>query len=110
MASQKKIIFALALVLAIVCVNAQDYDDEGGNQGNDGYGGFSGGGGDDDYAAPRERGVVGAEGSDINPGYQQGDEGAGSDSYDNDDSAAAASEQKPTLARANLMKLIKRVN
>lgn len=107
MSSQKKLILALALLVAIVCVKAQDYDDEGGNQGNDGYGGFSGGGGDDDYAAPRERGVVGAEGSDINPGYQQGDEGSGSDNYDNDDSAAAASEVKPTLARANLIKIIR---
>lgn len=108
MASQVKFfIVALALVATLaVFAQAQDYDDEGGNQGNDGYGGFSGGG-DDDYAAPRERGVVGAEGSDINPGYHnQGDE-AGNENYDGDDSAAAASHQRPTIARANLVKLIK---
>lgn len=98
--------FALALIaaLALCSVSAQDYDDEGGNQGNnDGYGGFSGGGGDDDYAAPRERGVVGAEGSDVNAGYQpQGDEGAGNENYDSDDVAAAAS-----ISRPNIIKIIK---
>lgn len=109
MASQRYIV-ALALVAAMlfITVQAQDYDDEGGNQqGNDGYGGF-GGGGDDDYAAPRERGVVGAEGSDIMPGYQpQGDE-SGNENYDSDDSAAAASNARVTIARPNLLKLIKR--
>jgi len=96
------------LIVALVCVNAQDYDDseDGGGRGNDGYGGFSGGG-DDDYAAPRDRGVVGAEGSDVNPGYhQQGDE-AGNENYDNDDVAAAASQARPTIARPNFIKLIK---
>lgn len=108
MASQTKVLIALALVaMMLISVQAQDYDDEGGNQGNDGYGGFSGsGGGDDDYAAPRERGIVGAEGSDISPGYHQGEE-AGNDNYDSDDSAAAASNQQPTIARPNLVKLIK---
>ena len=96
----QKFIVALALVAALVCVQAQDYDDEGGNQGNDGYGGFSGGG-DDDYAAPRDRGVVGAEGSDNNPGYHHG----GEENYD-DDSAAAASHVRPTISRPSLVKLI----
>lgn len=109
MASQIKLLIALAFVaMMLVSVQAQDYDDEGGNQGNDGYGGFSGsGGGDDDYAAPRERGIVGAEGSDINPGYHQQGDDAGNDNYENDDSAAAASHQQPTIARPNLIKLIK---
>ena len=89
------------------CVQAQDYDDEGGNQGNDGYGGFSGSGGDDDYAAPRDRGMVGAEGSDVNPGYHQQGEDAGNDNYDNDDVAAAASHVRPAIAKANLVKLIR---
>lgn len=108
MASQIKIAVAFACVaMLLISVHAQDYDDEG-NQGNDGYGGFSGsGGGDDDYAAPRDRGIVGAEGSDISPGYhQQGDE-AGNDNYENDDVAAAASQARPTIARPNLIKLIK---
>lgn len=99
--SQFKLFLALALVAVLVATcKAQDYDDEGGNQGNDGYGGFSGsGGGDDDYAAPRDRGVVGAEGSDMNPGYhQQGDE-AGNDNYENDDVAAAASHGRPQLIK-----------
>lgn len=90
---------------ALVCVQAQDYDDEGGNSG-DGYGGFSGGGGDDDYAAPRERGVIGAEGSDSNPGYHQGED-SGNENYDSDDVAAAASQAHPTISRPNLIKLIK---
>lgn len=94
------------MIVALVCVQAQDYDDEGGNQGNDGYGGFSGGG-DDDYAAPRERGIVGAEGSDINPGYHQQGDDSGNENYDNDDSAAAASQSRPTIARPNLIKLLK---
>lgn len=106
----QKFIVGLAVLALVgcICVQAQsDYDDEGGNQGNDGYGGFSGGG-DDDYAAPRERGVVGAEGSDINPGYyNQGDEGAGNENYDNDDAAAAASHVKPSIARPGLLKIIK---
>lgn len=108
MASQIKFLLAFALVaMLLISVQAQDYDDESGGQGNDGYGGFSGGGGgEDDYAAPRDRGIVGAEGSDINPGYHQGDD-AGSDNYENDDSAAAASHQRPTIARPNLVKLIK---
>lgn len=107
MASQK-IIIALAIIATLVCVQAQDYDDEGGNQGNDGYGGFSGsGGGDDDYAAPRDRGVVGAEGSDMNPGYHQQGDDSGNENYDNDDSAAAASNNHPTISRPNLIKLIK---
>ena len=108
MASQMKfLIVALALVgLVALAAQAQDYDDEGGNQGNDGYGGFSGsGGGDDDYAAPRERGVVGAEGSDINPGYHSQGEDSGNENYDNED--VAASHQRPTIARPNLIKLIK---
>lgn len=92
------------MVAALVCVQAQDYDDEGANQ-NDGYGGFSGGG-DDDYAAPRDRGVVGADGSDANPGYHQGDD-AGADNYEGDDSAAAASQSHPSIARPNLIKLIR---
>lgn len=93
---------------ALVCVQAQDYDDEGSNQG-DGYGGFSGGSsGDDDYAAPRERGVLGAEGSDNNPGYHpQGGEEAGNENYEGEDVAAAASEARPVMSRANLVKLIK---
>lgn len=99
---------ALALVAALVCVQAQDYDDEGGNQGNDGYGGYSGGSGDDDYAAPRDRGVVGAEGSDINPGYHQQGDDAGNENYDGDDSAAAASQSHATIARPSLVKLIKK--
>lgn len=108
MASQMKFLVVLALVaLMLVSVQAQDYDDEGGNQGNDGYGGFSGGGGgDDDYAAPRDRGVVGAEGSDINPGYHQGED-SGNENYESDDVAAAASHARPTIARPNLIKLIK---
>lgn len=81
----------------LVCVQAQDYDDEGGNQG-DGYGGFSGGG-DDDYAAPRERGVIGAEGSDANPGYHQQGDDAGNENYDADDTAAAASQTHPKLIK-----------
>lgn len=103
-----KFLIAFALVaMLLISVQAQDYDDEGGNQGNDGYGGYSGGSGDDDYAAPRDRGVVGAEGSDINPGYhQQGDE-AGNDNYENEDVAAAASHGRPTIVRPNLSKLIK---
>ena len=89
-------------------MQAQDYDDEGGNErGNDGYGGF-GGGGDDDYAAPRERGIVGAEGSDINPGYHHQGDDSGNENYDGDDSAAAASHARPTvISRPNLIKLIK---
>jgi len=103
----KYLIVALALVAVVaLSSNAQDYDDEGGNQGNDGYGGFSGsGGGDDDYAAPRDRGVVGAEGSDISPGYHNQGEDAGNDNYDNEDTAA--SQHRPTIARPNLIKLIK---
>lgn len=103
----QKVLVALALIAAIVCcANAQDYDDEGGNQGaNDGYGDF-GSGGDDDYAAPRDRGMVGAEGSDVNPGYHsQGD--AGNENYDGDDSAAAASQAHPTISRPHLIKLIR---
>lgn len=100
MASQIKFfIVALALVAVIaIGSKAQDYDDEGGNQGNDGYGGFSGsGGGDDDYAAPRERGIVGAEGSDINPGYHNQGEDSGNENYDNED--VAASNQRPSLIK-----------
>lgn len=104
---EQKIFVALALIAVLVCVaSAQDYDDEGGNQGNDGYGGFSGGG-DDDYAAPRERGIVGAEGSDHYPGYHHQGDDSGNENYDGDDSAAAASQVKPTIARPHLMKLIK---
>ena len=108
MASQIKFLIAFAFVaMLLISVQAQDYDDEGGSQGNDGYGGYSGGSGDDDYAAPRDRGVVGAEGSDINPGYHhQGDE-AGNENYENEDVAAAASHGRPTIARPNLVKLIK---
>lgn len=104
---QLQILFALAAIALIstICVNAQN-DDYEGNQGNDGYGGFSGGSEDDDYAAPRERGIVGAEGSDINPGYHQGDE-AGNENYDSDDVAAAASHARPSISRPNLMKIIK---
>lgn len=108
---QQKYLIALALIASVlISVQAQDYDDdEGGNQrGNDGYGGFSGGG-DDDYAAPRERGIVGADGSDMNPGYHQGggDEGAGNENYDGDDSAAAASHVRPSISRPHLIKMIK---
>lgn len=93
------------MIAAIVCsANAQDYDDEGGSGQNDGYGDF-GGGGDDDYAAPRDRGIVGAEGSDVNPGYHQGD--AGNENYEGDDSAAAASQAHATISRPHLIKLIK---
>lgn len=94
--------------LALAAVSAQDYDDESGNQGGDGYGGFSGNSGDDDYAAPRERGAVGAEGSDMNPGYHPQGEEAGNENYENEDAAAAASESQPTISRANLVKMIKR--
>lgn len=94
----KYLAVALALVALIVCAQAQDYDDEGGDRGNDGYGGFSGGG-DDDYAAPRDRGVVGAEGSDISPGYHNQGEDSGSDNYDNEDVAAAASHGRPHLVK-----------
>lgn len=96
---------------ALVCfVRAQDYDDEGGNQGNDGYGGFGSGGsgGDDDYAAPRDSRMVGAEGSDISPGYHQQGDDAGNENYDGDDSAAAASQSHATIARPSLVKLIKK--
>lgn len=94
----------LIVGLISVSIKAQDYDDEGGNErGNDGYGGFSGGG-DDDYAAPRDRGIVGAEGSDMNPGYHgQGDEGAGNENYDADDSAAAASNVRPVSRPNNVL-------
>lgn len=104
----QKYLVALALVaILLVSVNAQDYDDEGANQGgNDGFGGFSGSSSDDDYAAPRERGVIGAEGSDNQP--QSEDAGnEPNDGYDGDDVAAAASHAHPTMSRANLVKLIK---
>lgn len=101
MASQVKFfIVALALIAGIAFVKTvagQDYDDENSqNQGNDGFGGYSSNDGDDDYAAPRDQGMAGADGSEQAPGYHQNSE-SNADSYD--DSAAAASNTKPTLAK-----------
>lgn len=93
------ILFAIiAGVIALNVVSAQDYDDENSqNQGNDGFGGYSGSEGDDDYAAPRDQNsMAGAEGSEQSPGYQQGADSS-NDGYD--DSAAAASNVKPSLVK-----------